>query len=258
MRIITIVLSFSLAACASKSQKAEAPQFEEMSEGANIQYQFAYEFFQQGDLIRALSAGLKAVELSPRNPDARNLVGLIYFRQMDYAEAESSFKKALELNPKMPEVYNNLGSLYYEQKRYDEAEQALIAALEHPLYLYPERIYNNLGLVYESLGKSDQARDAYEKAIGLRNDYYLPYLNLGHFWLKQKEVKRAKALLKEASRLCPQCAEPRYHLGQAMVSDNQLQEAIKMFKAGYDADPKSYYGQLCRQFLVERGSIKDE
>lgn len=261
MRYLLLFLaltSLSLAGCASKKNAEAQMEPEPLNEHAGIQYQFAYEFFQQGDLIRGLASALKAVEAAPRNPDARNLLGLIYFRQAEYEKSEAEFKMAIELNPKMSEAYNNIGTLYYEMKRYAEAKVALERALENPLYLYPERIYNNLGLVYEAMAKKADAQQAYERAIALRSDYYLPYLNLGEFWLKNMDHKRARPLLREAARLCPACSEPKYHLAQAMLAENRMEEALKLFKQGYDLDPKGYYGQLCRQFLVEHGSMKDE
>lgn len=255
--ILNIFLVILAVACASKKE-AELGLNEPLSEQASIQYQFAYEFFRAGDMIRALNAGLKAVELSPRNADAHNLLGLIHFRQGTYDKAEQSFKEAIRLNPKMSEAYNNIGTLYYETGRYSEAKVALEMALENPLYLYPERVYNNLGLVYKAMGNLEEAQASYEKAISFRQDYYLPYLNYGEFWLEQGEFKRAKPLLREAAKLCSDCSGPRYHLGQIMIRENKMDEAIKLFKAGFEMDPKGYYGQLCRQFLVESGNIKDE
>lgn len=254
--VLSLGLVLMLMGCAAKSESRA--EMEPMSEPASIQYQFAYGFYQTGDLIRALSAALQAVQHSPRNPDAQNLLGLIYFRQGEYAQAETAFKEAVRLDNKMSEAFNNLGTLYYEQGKFADAKAALEAALSNPLYLFPERIYNNLGLVHEGLNNKEEARQSYERAIALRPDYYLPYLNLGEFWLKEKDLPRSKQLLREAARLCPSCSEPKYHLGQALLQEDKMAEAIKLFQAGFEVDPKGYYGQMCRQFLVENGNMKDE
>lgn len=258
-RFFFIVSAILLVACsAKKTQKSLSFEAEPLSEQAGIQYQFGFEFYQQGDLIRALTAILRATELSPKNPDAQNLLGLIYFRQQEYAKAEQAFQRAIELNPKMSEAYNNLGTLYYDQARLEEARAALLSALENPLYLYPERIYNNLGLVYSAMKLNLEAREAYEKAIRLRPEYYLPYLNLGKFWLEQEDYQSAKPLFREAEKLCDLCSEPKYQLAQIFLKENLSQEAEKLLKQAFEIDPRGYYGQLARKFLIENGRMKDE
>jgi eukaryotic-like serine/threonine-protein kinase len=144
-----------------------------------------------------------------------------------------------------------LGTLYYEQKRYTEAKAALEKALENPLYLYPERIHNNLGLVEEALGNKKAAIEAYDRAIFLRRESYLPYQNLGKLYYQAGNYERAKTLLEEATRLCQDCSEPRYFLGMVLVKNNKMTEALKIFKQGADTDPRGYYGQLCQKYLVK-------
>lgn len=247
LRILGLFLGCSsLAACAAKQE----PRAELMDEKASIQYQFAYEAYNTGDLIPALTAGLRTVEMAPGNPDARNLLGLIYFRQEKYDEAEAEFKKAVELNPKLSEAHNNLGTLYYTRERYPEALQALEKATENPLYLYPERIQNNLGLVYQKMGRVREAQQAYETSMKFRKDFYLPYQNYGKLKFEQKQYKEALPLLEEASKLCSQCSEPRYYMGQALMKLNRTPDALKWFKQGAHLDPQGYFGQLCKEFLV--------
>ncbi|MDB5038909.1 MAG: hypothetical protein JWQ35_2437 [Bacteriovoracaceae bacterium] len=235
-----------LAGCAAKERRSEA-----LNEKASTQYQFAYDAYQNGALIPALTSALHAIELAPNNPDARNLLGLIYFRQQKYALAEASFKEAVLLDSKLSEGWNNLGTLYFEMKRYPEAHTVLEKALENPLYLYPERITNNLGLVEEALGHKEAAIQAYDRAINLQKDFYLPYQNLGKLFYNAGEYEKAKGLLTEAVRLCEDCSQPRYYLGSILIKDNKTTEALKIFKEGATSDPRGYYGQLCEKFLVK-------
>ncbi len=246
MKQIAFILTLGIVGCATK-QGAES-----MNDKAHIQYQFAYDFYHKGELIPSLAAGLRAQEHSPNNPDIKNLIGLIYFRQEKYDLAEQSFQSAIDLDPKLTEAYNNLGTVYYVQKRYEEARRVLEKSLENPLYLYPERIYNNLGLVEEATGNDAKAISYYEQSITFRNDFYLPYKNLGHFLLKKGDTKRAKNLLLEATRLCPDCSEPRYHLGSLLLKENKAKEALKYFQEGAKIDPKGYYGVLCKQHILDR------
>lgn len=232
--------------CAAKQPTAEA-----LDDRAATQYQFAYDSFVQNNLIPALGAALKATEISPNNPDAQNLLGLIYFRQQKYVLAEEAFKRAVLLDYKLSEAWNNLGTLYFEQKKYTEAKQTLEKALENPLYLYPERIYNNLGLVEQALGNQADAIVAYEKSISLQSEFYLPFQNLGKLYYEKGDFKRAKGLLKQASKICTDCSQPRYFLGMILLKNNDTTEALKIFREAAASDPRGYYGQLCEKYLVK-------
>lgn len=246
---IVAVFGVFVVGCAAR-QSASTSQL--MSDKAAVQYQFAYDFYVQNQKIRALRAVLEAIKISPKNPDARNLLGLIYFRQGKLEQGVEEFKKAIALDPKLSEIHNNLGTLYYEQKRYVKALASLKNALENPLYLYPERIYNNLGLVHMAMGDAEKARESYERAITLRSDFFLPYLNLAKLWMGKGETARAKALFQQTINFCRDCSEPYYHLGSLLLKERQKKAAFKHFKKGFAVDPKGYYGLLCKQQISQK------
>jgi type IV pilus biogenesis/stability protein PilW len=249
LRIKFLILGFALlAACSSKKPVTSGP--ESLDSRASVQYNFAWEFLQSGDTVRALAAALKGVESAPQSADMRNLLGLIYFRQQEYAQAEQAFKKAVEIDPRLPEVYNNLGAMYFEQKRWAEARDVLLKGLEFPLYLNAERIHNNLGLVYEALEDFEKAEQSYRAAIVANEKFYLAYQNLGRMFLQRSQIPQARVMLLEAVSLCKTCSEARYHLGTVFLRENKKAEAIEQFKVGSEKDPRGYFGELCRQFLV--------
>jgi len=239
-----------LAACSSHKSEAVNSGPDSMNKTAGIQYQFAYEFYQKGDLVRALDSALKGIEAGPNSADLRNLLGLIYFRQKEYGHADAAFRKANQLDPKLPEVYNNWGAMLYEEGKFIEARDVLLKGREFPLYLNPERVHNNLGLVYEALKDNKKAKESYQAAITAKPDYFLPYQNLGRLFLQEGDLTQARSNLMEATRLCVQCSEARYHLGTVFLRENRKKEAIQQFRVGAEKDPKGYYGELCRQFLV--------
>jgi type IV pilus biogenesis/stability protein PilW len=248
MKYFLVVLCFLISACASKKVVTSGP--DSMDTKASVQYSFAWEFLQSGDVVRALAAALKGVEEAPKSADMRNILGLIYFRQQDYPKAEEAFKKAIEIDPKLPELYNNLGAMYYEQKRFAEARDVLLKGLDFPLYLNPERIHNNLGLVYEGLNEPEKAEQAYRSAIVANENFFLSYQNLGRMLLEKGQIQQSRVMLGEAVRLCQNCVEARYHFGTSLLRDNKKKEAIEQFRIGAEKDPRGYFGELCRQFLV--------
>jgi len=246
------VLAFIQISCASGAGSRADIQSEPMDERASIQYDFAFDSYVNGDLIPALGSAMRAVEMSPHNPEARNLLGLIYFRQGKSGLAEAEFKKSGEIDPKMSEAFNNLGSVYLSQNRYEDARKALLKAQDNPLYLYPERIQNNLGLAYMGLKNSEEAETAFLEAIRLNKKFYLPYINLGRMLVEQNQVAKAEPLIREAAKLCSECSEPRYILGDLYMKQNKKSEARELFKQGATVDPEGYFGKLCSEQLARK------
>lgn len=243
-----LAVVFVVSACTSKkNETVDAKALEQ----AAVQYEFAYDFYRENELIRALAAVTRGLEFAPNSSRHLNLKGLIHFRKEEPELSEQAFLKALEQDEKQPDVWNNLGTLYYANQRYDDAEAALAKALEFPLYLYPENIYNNIGLVYTAKKDYAKAIEHFEQSIRLRKDYYLPYQNLGKVYMTLENYKRAENLFKTASRLCKRCSEPRYRLGLILVRQEKQKQAIDYFKEAVDLDPNGYYGLLAKTFLVE-------
>lgn len=241
-----------LSGCATSSGSRADVQTEPLSDKAAVHYDIAFDSYMNGDLIPALGAALKTVELAPQNAEAHNLLGLIYFRQEKAALAEAEFKKAIAANPKSSEAYNNLGSVYLSLNRYAEARDVLVKAQENPLYLYPERIMNNLGLAYQGLGDSKEAEAHFLEAIKLNKNFFLPHMNLGRIYAERNETGKAEPLLIQAMKVCGDCSEPRYVLGKIYLKTNRSDEAVKLFKQGADVDPEGYFGQLCKKYLVQK------
>ena len=65
-----------------------------------------------GETKAALSFYLKAIELSPQNPNLHYNLALVYIKTESFKEAAQALKKTLELNPRDKFACYNLGVLY--------------------------------------------------------------------------------------------------------------------------------------------------
>lgn len=141
------------------------------------------------DLIRqqqlaAAEAELTALlRVTPGEPNAHNLLGVIRAQQQRQAEAEQLFLRALQEAPTMLGAYLNLGRLYLDQHKHERALWAFSEAGK--LAPNNDEINYNLAALYEQQRTYERALDHLLKIprAGWENaEYFLAitcYLNLG-------------------------------------------------------------------------------
>jgi len=118
------------------------------------------ELLKQGKTDEAILPLLKAVELDPKNPDARLNLAFAYDRQGRIDEAIVQYEKAVELNPRNPTARNNLGVLYDRTGRNDEA----IREFEKAMEIDPKNASGQKNL--ETAKKNQSAIQERERQIG--------------------------------------------------------------------------------------------
>jgi Tfp pilus assembly protein PilF len=99
----------------------------------------------------------RAYQLSPKNPKAQNLLGLVYFKLGLLEAAKSIYDRMVDQYPNEPALYVNLGLVLLRQGRLHEAERALRKAIA----ISPDhhRAHCYLGLVLYRRGDLAAARD---------------------------------------------------------------------------------------------------
>ena len=170
-----------------------------LSSQALLHLRQGQEFYDKGDLNRAIAEWRETVRLAPTNAKAHHLLGLalgdhgardeaidmlqeslrldphnamahVHLARTleangDTQEAVAAYRKALQLVPTSSYIHDRLGHIFAAQGEHqaaaDEWQQAI--ALD-PGYAYT---HANLGEALESLGQKTQALTAYERAIEL-------------------------------------------------------------------------------------------
>src|SRR5690348_2461609 len=80
-------------------------------------------------LERAETIAREVVTARPRNPDARNVLGVVLHRAGKIEDAKKSIREAIRLNPEVPNYYCNLGEMERQSKGLDAAATALERAI---------------------------------------------------------------------------------------------------------------------------------
>ncbi len=237
------------------------------------QYLLGADYFNKGLMGPALEELLKAVELNPENPDAHNLLGLLFLRKaadaeelstrtqclkgeelhlekqemdMHFKKAEEQFRKAIELKPNFSEALNNLAVVAIHFGRYDEAVQSEEKALQNIIYREPFAAEGNLGLAY--LSKNDLARAAktLRQALFEQPQFCVGRYRLAKVYYEQKEYDHAAEELDKVTneKACP--IQEAFHLaGLVSIRRQDRARAAEMFQRCVALAPKSCLAREC-------------
>jgi protein O-GlcNAc transferase len=152
---------------------------------------------ERGDTVLAESLCRDAIALQPDDVAAWISLG-IALRQRDPFAAHAALTRALELDPRQPDARFHLGNLYREQRRFAEA----IAVYEAVLALVPAHpsLLNNLGLALEGVAHTERAADAYRGALAAQPGHRQSLGNLAHLLCRLRRYAEAASLCDEYLR----------------------------------------------------------
>jgi tetratricopeptide (TPR) repeat protein len=163
---------------------------------------------QSGQMLQlAIGEYEKLAQLKPDDVETHLLLGQLYGLNHDSAKAEAQFKLAQGIDSNSEEVALNMARLYSEQGDATRAADVLNAI---PVDDRSPRIEFALGASYEQLKKNKDAVAAYHRALDMDPD------NL--------DTERA--------------------LSNALLNDNQLDEALKVLNAIVTAEPQDAQSQI--------------
>lgn len=153
-------------------------------------------------LDKAIAAQEKLATLEPKEVEPRMILGQLYTVKHDAKKAEENFNAARELDPDSEEVVLNLTRLYAESGDINRAVKLIEAV---PVPDRTPKMEFALGAAYEQLKKTPEAIAAYRRAADQAPD----------------DLHILDAL------------------AQALLSDNQLEPALKQYRLLADADPEN-------------------
>jgi len=203
-------------------------------------YLLAYVRFRENQPDESLQLFTAAAQLKPPTSDDFKIIALDYALLKDYSSAGRYLEKALELDPKNIEARYHLGRVRYQQNQFDQAAAAFREVLKHD----PENVKaeDNLGLSLEGLNQVEDAIRSYHRAIRLDRVALVhteqPYLNLSILLTKLNKTTDALPLMEEAAQIAPQSAELHREMGKAFLSLDRLEEAQRQAEKAVELNPK--------------------
>lgn len=175
-----------------------------------------------GDHEGAEQALLKAIELSPGDPQAQALLGWAQMLQQKYDDALMSFQKVLMKEPANSLARINVGYICLKKKIFGEA-------IEH-----------------------------LSKAIRLDNDrkaVLYAHFYLGLVYLEREMYEDAQTFFHKTLALGPNLIEAYYELGRAHWFNEERDAARQAWQQGFATNKFNPWGKRCAEMLklVESG-----
>ncbi|HVZ47995.1 MAG TPA: tetratricopeptide repeat protein [Gemmatimonadaceae bacterium] len=174
----------------------------------------------------------------------------------DYEAAEAALMKAIELSPGDPQSEALLGWAQMLQEKYDAA----LANFQKVLMREPSNALARINVGYICLKKGifGEAIEHLSKAIRLDNDKkatLYAHFYLGLVYLEREMYEDAQVFFQKTLALGPNLIEAYYELGRAYWFNEQMDEARATWKAGHAANKFNPWGKRCAEVLatVEAG-----
>ena len=190
--------------------------------GASTYVEKGWSLISLGDHPGAERALLRALELSPDDPETESLLGWAQMLQEKYDEAMLTFQKVLTRQPANALARINLGYICLKKRIFGEAIEHLSRAIrldnDRKATLYA---HFYLGLVYSEREMYDDAEAFYRKALALG----------------------------------PNLVEAYYELGRALWFEGKKGAALEAWRDGVAANKFNPWGKRCAEMLkqIEEG-----
>ena len=177
-----------------------------------------------GDLNQAMALTLKSLELKADNPKALINQSRIYKKLGNLNQALEANLKSLELQPDNPNAHMNLGSIYQDLGNLDQALAATLQSLE----LKPDNpnAHMNLGSIYQDLGNLDQALAATLQSLELKPDNPDALINLGAIYKDLGNLDQALTYTLQSLELKPDNPDALVNLGAIYKDLGNLDQGL--------------------------------
>lgn len=227
-------------------------------------------YFRTGQVREAEATARGLLKSSPNDIDAHRLLGRLYLRQLSEAQnsvsssspngnaldqAINEFQKIVSLDPRSVEDRMVLGQLYTVRHQNEKAEEQFKAARD--IDPDSEEVVLNLSRLYAENNDIEHAAKIIESVPESERTPKMEFA-LGAVYEQLKRPKDAIAAYKRAADLDPEDVHTMGALAQALLNDNQLDEALKVYRQMADADPEDASNLVHISEILRRQGKYDE
>lgn len=204
-----LFLSLILSGCSTTQTTGPSSSYEvsvtslqpSNTSASNCNVQLGVSYLQQGDVQRAKSKLLTAIDQAPDSSQAQDAMGYYMENTGDTQSAEKFYLKAIALNPQAGSAHNNYGTYLCRIKRFQEADKQFMLAVQDVNYLNTAAAYENAGLCAMQIPDQNKAAGYFQKAVLQDPKRSVAFLQLGEIYYKQNNFKTAQQNLDQYMNL---------------------------------------------------------
>jgi tetratricopeptide (TPR) repeat protein len=200
-----------------------------------VNYNLGLEYYQRGDLDRAIFHYREAARILPWNALYRFNLGEAYVRKGETGKAIPEFLEAVRLDPDRAAGFINLANAWLAEGFPAKSIEMLFIARE----LDPAdwRVHFNLGDAFLAKGDLDRSAQEYENAALINPGHWPTWNRLGTVNLKRKDYRRAAENFRRSISLNPSGREAHNNLGLAYAALGEKEKAAAAYRKALQIDP---------------------
>lgn len=149
-------------------------------------------YYQQRQWPSALEDIKKALQADPNMADAYDVRALIYMEIGETKLAEENFLRALSMSPNNPDYSNNYGWFLCQNGRAEQSISYFEKAFKNRSYDSPDKAFNNAGMCSLKLKNVAAAEQYFLKAFQIEPRNPITDVNLARIYLDRKDYERAR------------------------------------------------------------------
>lgn len=177
-----------------------------------------------------------ALSIAPDHRPTLFNLGLMHFKSGEIASAKKHFEKVINLDPSHAAALSQLGTIAAAENDFvtaiDLFQRALASKPDH------ETCYN-IGVSYLAMEQPREAIPFLIKATTLNAAEPLTQLNLGVCYFNIGDWENAEEHFRETIRLAPDFVPGFLNLGNSLIKQGQISQAITQFERAVQIDPRS-------------------
>ncbi|HWG19762.1 MAG TPA: tetratricopeptide repeat protein [Terracidiphilus sp.] len=187
-------------------------------------------------LDQAIGEFEKIVSLQPRSVEDHMILGQLYTVKHQGAKAEEQFKIAQDIEPESEEVVLNLARVYGENGNVEEAAKIIEAVPENDR---TARMEFTLGATYEQLKRPKDAIAAYKRAADLQPGD-VPTMNaLGQALLSDEQFDAALKTYQDLAQADTEDAGPLVKIAEIQRREGKYDDALTTIRKARKKDPEN-------------------
>lgn len=209
---------------------------------ARLRVELATGYFEQGKATVALDEIKQALAADPTYAPAYVLRGLVYMRLNDNRLAEDSFRRALQISPRDPDALHNYGWFQCLQGRRLQAIELFQQALASPVYGGQAKTLMAKGICQVQMGQLAEAEGSFARSYELDAANPVSAYNLARLLYRRGEYVRAQFYARRLNNSEQANAESLWlgigierRLGETQAAEQLGQQLLRRFPQSREA-----------------------